>query len=218
MKSGPGTHVYATKPARFRPNHPGHGFSCTTPRGLPRPYIRRTRKGSWFWRLKGHRRVITGRGPPKDISSRAAPLVFWRCWTAQRGGLLPPPRNRRGGGRVYPVGTAGQTDAEVGVVQERHEQLAERLRTAEQARDLLKELERRLKDEDSPELEDHLTRLDRLAQPLPEADRIRWFIESAAGSVRAGRAGKAGTDVSRSRSAIEGEISTLQGTIDHGVT
>ena len=103
-------------------------------------------------------------------------------------------------------------------MQERHEQLAERLRTAEQARDLLKELERRLKDEDRPELEDHLARLDRLAQPLPEADRVRWFIESAVGSARADRAGKAGTDVSRSRSAIEGEISTLRGTLDHGVT
>jgi hypothetical protein len=53
---------------------------------------------------------------------------------------------------------------------------------------------------------------------LPEADRIRWFIESAAGSARAGRAGKAGTEVSRSHSAIEGEISTLRGTLDREVT
>ena len=102
-------------------------------------------------------------------------------------------------------------------MQERREQVAERLRTAEQARDLLGELERRLKHEDGPELEDLLSRLDQLARPLPEADRIRWFVESAAGSARAGRPGRAGTDVSRSRSAIDGEVSTLRGTLDRGV-
>lgn len=73
-------------------------------------------------------------------------------------------------------------------MQERREQMAERLRNAEQARDLLTELERRLKEEDGPELESLLSRLDQLAQPLPEADRIRWYIESAAGSARVGRA------------------------------
>ena len=99
----------------------------------------------------------------------------------------------------------------------RREQMAERLRTAEQARDLLSELEHRLKHEDNPEPERLLSRLDQLARPLPEADRIRWFIESAAGSARAGRSGSAGTEVSRSRSAIEGEISTLRGTLDRGV-
>ncbi len=103
-------------------------------------------------------------------------------------------------------------------MEERRGQLVERLRKAEQARDLLRELERLLKEEDSPELERTLEQLDRLAQPLPEADRIRWFIESAVGSARADRSAKAGTDVSRSRSAIEGELSTLRGTIDHGVT
>jgi hypothetical protein len=103
-------------------------------------------------------------------------------------------------------------------MQERREQMAEWLRNAEQARDLLSELERRLKEEDGPELEPLLSQMDRLAQPLPEADRIRWFIESAAGSARVGRPGKAGTEVSRSRSAIEGEISTLRGTLDHRVT
>ncbi len=103
-------------------------------------------------------------------------------------------------------------------MEERRGQLVERLRKAEQARDLLRELERLLKEEDSPELERTLKQLDRLAQPLPEADRIRWFIESAVGSARADRSAKAGTDVSRSRSAIEGELSTLRGTIDHGVT
>ncbi len=103
-------------------------------------------------------------------------------------------------------------------MEERRGQLVERLRKAEQARDLLRELERLLKEEDSPELERTLEQLDRLAQPLPEADRIRWFIESAVGSARADQSAKAGTDVSRSRSAIEGELSTLRGTIDHGVT
>ncbi len=103
-------------------------------------------------------------------------------------------------------------------MQERREDLAERLRNAEQARDLLAELERRLKDEDRPDLERTLAQLDRLAQALPEADRIRWFIESGTGSARARDARKAGTDVGRSRSAIEGEISTLRGTLDRGVT
>lgn len=103
-------------------------------------------------------------------------------------------------------------------MQERHKQLAERLRNAEHARDLLRELERLLKDKDSHDLESTLAQLDQLAQPLPEADRIRWFIESGAGSARARDARKAGTDVSRSRSAIEGEISTLRGTLDRGVT
>jgi hypothetical protein len=103
-------------------------------------------------------------------------------------------------------------------VQERREQMAEKLRNAEQARDLLTELERGLKEEDGPELEPLLSQLDQLAQPLPEADRIRWYIESAAGSARVGRPGKAGTEVSPSRSAVEGEISTLRGTLDRGVT
>jgi hypothetical protein len=102
-------------------------------------------------------------------------------------------------------------------MQERREQMVERLRNAEQARELLTELERRLKEEDGPELDSLLSRLDQLAQSLPEADRIRWYIESAAGSARVGRPGKAGTEVSRSRSAVEGEISTLRGTLDRGV-
>ena len=96
---------------------------------------------------------------------------------------------------------------------ERREQLVERLRQAEQARDLLRELERLLKEEDDPELERTLERLDLLARSLPEADRIRWFIESAAGSARTDRSIKAGNDVSRSRSAVEGELSTLRGSL-----
>lgn len=111
-----------------------------------------------------------------------------------------------------------RTDGEAAAMEERREQLVERLRQAEQARDLLRELERLLKEEDNPQLERTLERLDRLAQSLPEADRLRWFMESAAGSARADRSAKAGTDVSRSRSAVEGELSTLRGTIDHGIT
>jgi hypothetical protein len=103
-------------------------------------------------------------------------------------------------------------------MQERNEQLAERLRIAERARDLLVDLERRLKVEDSPEPERLLAQLDQLARSLPEADRIRWFVESAAGSARERDARKAGTGVSRSRSAIEGEISTLRGTLERGIT
>jgi hypothetical protein len=111
-----------------------------------------------------------------------------------------------------------QNDGEVPPVQERREQMGERLRTADQARDILSELERRLKKEGGPELKSLLSRLERLAQPLPEADRIRLFIESAAGSARVGRAGKAGTKVSRSRSPVEGKISKLRGILDYGVT
>ena len=103
-------------------------------------------------------------------------------------------------------------------MQDRNEQLAERLRAAERARDLLTDLERRLKDEDDPELEHTLRRLDQLAWSLPEADRIRWFVESAAGAARARDARRAGTDVSRSRSAVEGEVFTLQGTLKRRAT
>ena len=46
-----------------------------------------------------------------------------------------------------------QTDGEVTAVQERREQLVEELHKSEQARDLLRELERRLTGEDRPELE-----------------------------------------------------------------
>ena len=101
-------------------------------------------------------------------------------------------------------------------MQKRREQLTERLRNAERARNLLKELERDLKKKDEPDLERTCAQLDRLAGSLPEADRIRWFVESAAGSARARDRRKAGTDVSRSRSAVEGEVSTLRGTLGRG--
>jgi hypothetical protein len=98
-------------------------------------------------------------------------------------------------------------------MQERREQMVEELRKQEQARDLLREVEGRLKGEDSPEVEDHLTRLERLAGSFPEGHMARLLIESAVGSARARDARKAGSDVSRSRSAIEGEISTLHGAL-----
>ncbi len=102
-------------------------------------------------------------------------------------------------------------------MQER-EQMVEELRKQEQARDLLREVERRLgpKGPDRPELEDQLTQLERLAESLPEAHMARLLIESAVGSARAHRASKAGSDVSRARSAIEGRISTLRGSLRSG--
>lgn len=93
------------------------------------------------------------------------------------------------------------------------EEMLEELRKAEQARDLLGELERRLAAGDHAELERYLTKLEQLAQSLPEADPIRLLIEDAVESARTRDSIKAGSDVSRSRSAIEGEISTLRGAI-----
>ena len=93
------------------------------------------------------------------------------------------------------------------------EQMLEELRKAEQARDLLSELERRLRAGDQAELERYLTHLEQLAQSLPETDPMRLLIESAVGSARTRSSIKAGSDVSRSRSSIEGEISTLGGAI-----
>jgi len=93
------------------------------------------------------------------------------------------------------------------------EQMLKELRKAEQARDLLKELERRLAG-GNRDLESLLTQLERVAQSLSEPDPIRLLIESAVGSARMRDAIKAGSDVSRSRSSIEGEISTLRGAIE----
>ena len=59
-------------------------------------------------------------------------------------------------------------------MQQRREQMTAKLRNAEQARDLLTELERRLNEEAGPELEPLLSQLDQRSQPLPVADRIRW--------------------------------------------
>ena len=94
------------------------------------------------------------------------------------------------------------------------EQMTDELHKAEQAHELLTELERRLATGDQAHLvERYLTHLEQLERALPEPDPLRLLIEDAVGSVRARDAIKAGSDVSRSRSAIEGEISTLRGAI-----
>ena len=92
------------------------------------------------------------------------------------------------------------------------ELMVEELRKAEQARDLLSEVERRLS-AGNTDLEGLLTQLEQLAQSLPEPDPIRLLIEDAVASARTRDAIKSGSDVSRSRSAIEGELSTLRGAI-----
>jgi hypothetical protein len=97
-------------------------------------------------------------------------------------------------------------------MQGQHEAMVEELRKARQARDLLIELERHLAEGDSG-LEGVLTQLEQLAQSYPEQHTTRLLIESAVGSARTRDAIKAGSDVSRSRSSIEGEISTLEGAI-----
>jgi uncharacterized protein (UPF0216 family) len=96
-------------------------------------------------------------------------------------------------------------------MQERREHLLEELRKAKQARDLLRELEPHLTEEKGLELERHLTRLERLAQSLPEAHIVRLVIESALEPTNMG-------SVSRARFAIEGEISTLQGALHYKAT
>jgi len=91
-------------------------------------------------------------------------------------------------------------------MQQRREQLLEELRRAEQARDLLRELEHDLSEEKGPEFARRVRQLEQLAQSLPEAHIVRLVIESALGPSEVG-------NVSRARSAIEGEISTLQGAL-----
>jgi hypothetical protein len=54
-------------------------------------------------------------------------------------------------------------------------------------------------------------RLEQLAQSLPEAHIVRLVLESALGPSEVG-------NVSRARSAVEGEISTLQGALRYGAT
>ena len=92
------------------------------------------------------------------------------------------------------------------------EQMVEELRKAEQARDLLSELERHLAGGNTG-LERYLNQLEQLAQSYPEKHTTRILIESAVGAARTRSSIKAGSDVSRSRSSIEGEISTLRGAI-----
>jgi hypothetical protein len=106
------------------------------------------------------------------------------------------------------------TDREVGAVQERREQLVEEIRIAERARNLLAGLERRLKERDRSELEEHLGHLERLAGSLPETHTVRMLVEGAVRSARARGAGYAGSAASRSRSKTEGRISTLRGILE----
>ena len=93
-------------------------------------------------------------------------------------------------------------------MQERREQLLQELRKAEQARELLSELECLLMEENHPELGRNLTQLKQLAQSLPEGHSVRLLIESA---IRPEMVGS----VSRARSALEGEVRTLQGALHY---
>ncbi len=95
-------------------------------------------------------------------------------------------------------------------MEQRRELLVEVIRIAERARDLLAGLERRLKERDRSDLEEHLGQLERLAGSLPEAHTVRLLAEEAVGSARARGAGYAGSAASRSRSKTEGRVSTLR--------
>jgi hypothetical protein len=106
----------------------------------------------------------------------------------------------------------GATDREVGDMSVPLQQMLEELGKAEQARDLISELERRLS-AGNADLENLLGQLEQLGQSLGESAPIRLLIEDALGAARTGDSIKAGSDVSRSRSAIEGEISSLRGAI-----
>ena len=92
------------------------------------------------------------------------------------------------------------------------EDLVQELRKAEQAHKLLSEVERRLGGGNA-ELEEPLRQLEQLGRSLPEEDSIRLLIESAVGSARTRSSMKAGSEVARSRSTLEGEISSLRGAI-----
>ncbi|MDQ3863452.1 MAG: hypothetical protein M3317_08135 [Actinomycetota bacterium] len=96
---------------------------------------------------------------------------------------------------------------------ERRELLVEEIRTAQRARDLLAALERRLKEKDRSELEEHLGRLDQLAESLPEAHTVRLLIDSAVKAATTRGAGYAASAASRSRSKTEGRLSTLRGSL-----
>jgi hypothetical protein len=106
----------------------------------------------------------------------------------------------------------GATDREVGDMSVPLQHMLEELGKAEQARDLISELERRLS-AGNADLENLLGQLEQLGQSLGESAPIRLLIEDALGAARTGDSIKAGSDVSRSRSAIEGEISSLRGAI-----
>ena len=96
-------------------------------------------------------------------------------------------------------------------MEQQREHLLEELRKAQQALTLLKELEPHLTDRKGTELEGHVRALKQLAQSLPEGHIVRLVIESALEPSNVGT-------VSRARSALEGEISTLQGALRYGAT
>ena len=100
-----------------------------------------------------------------------------------------------------------------GQEEEWRERLVREIRTAERARELLTGLERRLKEKDRSDLEEHLGRLDQLAGSLPEADIVRLLIDSAIKATITRGAGYAGSAASRSRSVTEGRLSTLRGSL-----
>ena len=104
-------------------------------------------------------------------------------------------------------------DREASTVQQRRDQLVEEIRTAERGRDLLAGLERRLKEKDRSDLEEHLGRLEGLAGSLPEGHTVRMLVESAVRTARTRGAGYAGSAASRSRSKTEGRLSTLRGSL-----
>jgi hypothetical protein len=96
-------------------------------------------------------------------------------------------------------------------MEQRRGQLVEEIRMAERARDLLAGLERRLKERDRSDFENHLSQLERLAGSLPEDHTVRLLVEDAVQSARARGAGYAGSAASRSRSKTEGRLSSLRG-------
>ena len=98
-------------------------------------------------------------------------------------------------------------------MEQRRELLVEVIRIAERARDLLAGLERRLKERDRSDLEEHLGQLERLAGSLPEAHTARLLVEDAVRSARTRGAGYAYSAASRSRSKTAGRISTLRGSL-----
>ena len=93
-------------------------------------------------------------------------------------------------------------------MQELRERLLRELRKAAQARELLSELEGLLEGENHPKLGRFLRQLKQLARSLPEGHTVRLLIESA---IRPERVGS----VRRARSALEGEVSTLQGALNY---
>jgi hypothetical protein len=99
-------------------------------------------------------------------------------------------------------------------MEQQRERLVEEIRMAERAQELLAGLEWHLKNGDRADLENHLRQLDRLAGSLPEGHIVRLLVEDTAEYARARGAGKAGSVASRSRSKIEGRISTLRGILD----